>query len=469
MNVVVVGSGYVGLVTGACLAEMGNLVTCIDSDSRRIAQLSLGVLPFFEPGLEALVQRNFQQKRLTFACDLRDSVAVADIVFIAVGTPQLDSGAADTRQVMAAAETAARYAGPGCVFVNKSTSPVGTVDAIRELAARVMQERGLPGRPHVASNPEFLREGSAVDDFMRPDRIVVGVDQVAAEKVMRELYAPFVRNHDRLIVMGVRDAELTKYAANAMLATRISFMNEMARLCNATGADVENVRRGIGSDTRIGYSFLYAGCGYGGSCFPKDVSALAEMLRRIGIESSLLGAVVQINEVQKRWAFEVLRERFEGDFSGRTIAVWGLAFKPETDDLREAPAKILIEQLLGAGAKVLAHDPAAMPRARAEWPVQWFESGNLQLTEDPYAVMDGADALVLVTEWKPFRAPDFHSIKARMNGKLIVDGRNQYDPVQLRSQGFDYCGVGRGTLVEHLPGSAMQPQLQRDRTPLVIA
>lgn len=461
MNVVVVGSGYVGLVTGVCLAEMGNLVTCIDSDPRRVAQLRLGIVPFFEPGLESLMQRNFQQRRLSFSSDSRDSIAAADIVFIAVGTPQLENGAADTRQVMAAAEDVARNARPGCVISNKSTSPVGTAEAVRELAARVMQARGLAERLEVVSNPEFLREGSAVDDFMRPDRIVVGVDNEHAERVMRELYAPFIRNHDRLIVMGLRDAELTKYAANAMLATRISFMNEMARLCNATGADVESVRRGVGSDARIGYSFLYAGCGYGGSCFPKDVSALAEMLRGIGIESSLLGAVVQINEAQKRWAFEVLHERFAGNLRGRTIAVWGLAFKPETDDLREAPARVLIEHLLAAGAKVLAHDPAAMPRARAEWPAQWFESGGLQLTDDPYAVMDGADALVLVTEWKPFRAPDFNSIRARMSGNLIIDGRNQYDPGQLRAQGFEYCGVGRGALVGKVPGSEtrLQPRM----------
>jgi UDPglucose 6-dehydrogenase len=453
MNIVVVGSGYVGLVTGTCLAEMGNLVTCVDSDPRRVAQLRLGMVPFFEPGLESMVQRNTQQRRLTFTTTPRDPLAAADIVFIAVGTPQLESGAADTSQVMAAAADVARYARPGCVLVSKSTSPVGTADAIRDLTARVMKERGLSERLAVVSNPEFLREGSAVDDFMRPDRVVIGADSEHAERLMRELYAPFIRNHDRLIVMGIRDAELTKYAANAMLATRISFMNEMARLCNATGADVENVRRGVGSDARIGYSFLYAGCGYGGSCFPKDVSALAEMLRQNGTESGLLSAVVRINEEQKRWAYEVLCGRFGGDLQGRTVAVWGLAFKPETDDLREAPARTLIEHLLAAGAKVLAYDPAAMPRARAEWPAQWFESGDLQLVADPYAVMDGADALVLVTEWKPFRAPDFNSIKTRMRGNLIIDGRNQYDPVQLRKLGFDYCGVGRGAKVETVPGN----------------
>lgn len=444
MNVVVVGCGYVGLVTGACLAEMGNLVTCIDSDPRRVAQLRMGIVPFFEPGLESLVQRNSQQRRLSFGSDPRDVIGTADIAFIATGTPQLDSGGADVRQVMAAAADVARYAGPGCVIVNKSTAPVGTAEAIRELADREASRRGLAARFEVVSNPEFLREGAAVGDFMRPDRVVIGVEADRAEQIMRELYTPFARNHERIICMGLRDAELAKYAANAMLATRISFMNEMARLCSAVGADVENVRRGVGSDSRIGYSYLYAGCGYGGSCFPKDVSALAELSRRIGIESGLLAAVARINETQKRWAFDVVSARFGRNLRQRRFGVWGLAFKPETDDLREAPAQTLIADLLGAGAQVLAHDPVAMPRARAEWPAQWFESGALQLAMDPYAAAENVDALILVTEWKPFRAPDFGAIRTRMRGNLVIDGRNQYDPRQLRAQGFDYRGVGRG-------------------------
>jgi UDPglucose 6-dehydrogenase len=345
---------------------------------------------------------------------------------------------------MAAAADVARYACPGCVIVNKSTAPVGTAESIREIAERESSLRGQTARLEVVSNPEFLREGAAVDDFMRPDRVVIGVEDERSERIMRELYAPFVRNHERLIVMGLRDAELAKYAANAMLATRISFMNEMARLCSALGADVENVRRGVGSDSRIGYSYLYAGCGYGGSCFPKDVSALAEMSRSIGIESSLLGAVTRINDTQKRWAFEVISARFGKNLGRCRIGVWGLAFKPQTDDLREAPAKVLIADLLGAGAQVIAHDPVAMPRAQAEWPAQWFESGALQLAADPYEAAEGVDALVLVTEWKPFRSPDFAAIKARMRGNLIIDGRNQYDPRQLRALGFDYRGVGRG-------------------------
>jgi UDPglucose 6-dehydrogenase len=462
MNVVVMGSGYVGLVTGTCLAEMGNLVTCIDSDHRRIAQLRLGIVPFYEPGLEPLMQRNSQQRRLSFTSDAAGPLAAADLVFIAVGTPQLENGAADTRQVMAAAAEAARHVRPGCVIANKSTSPVGTAEAIREIADREAARRGVTSRPEVVSNPEFLREGAAVNDFMRPDRVVIGVDDAGAERVMRELYAPFVRNHERLIVMGLRDAELTKYAANAMLATRISFMNEIAGLCSAYGADVESIRRGVGSDTRIGYSYLYAGCGYGGSCFPKDVSALADMSRRIGIESSLLGAVARINETQKRWAFGILSARFGKRLHGHRVGVWGLSFKPETDDLREAPARTLIEDLLGAGAQVLAHDPAAMPRVRAEWPAQWFESGALTLAEDPYAAVDGADALVLMTEWKPYRAPDFGAIRARMRGNLIIDGRNQYDPRQLRAQGFDYRGVGRGADRPAVQDSAWPVPERRD-------
>jgi len=457
MNVVVMGCGYVGLVTGACLAEMGNLVTCIDSDQRRIAQLHLGIVPFFEPGLESLVQRNSQQRRLFFASDPREALGLADIVFITVGTPQLETGGADTRQVMAAAADAARYARQKCVIVNKSTAPVGTAEAIRDFADRESARRGRAACLDVVANPEFLREGSAVEDFMRPDRVVIGVDDERAERIMRELYAPFVRNHERLIVMGLRDAELAKYAANAMLATRISFMNEIARLCSALGADVENVRRGVGSDSRIGYSYLYAGCGYGGSCFPKDVSALAEMSRGIGIESSLLAAVTRINDAQKRWAFEVVSARFGKNLRRRRFGVWGLSFKPETDDLRAAPALALVADLLGAGAQVLAHDPVAMPRARAEWPAQWFESGALQLAADPYAAADGVDALILVTEWKPFRAPDFGAIKVRMRGNLIIDGRNQYDPRQLRAQGFDYRGVGRGADVPRMQDGAAWP------------
>lgn len=455
MNIVVIGCGYVGLVTGACLAEMGHLVTCVDSDPRKVAQLRMGMLPFFEPGLESLAQRNAQQRRLTFTSDFRAATAAADIVFIAVGTPPLPGGAADTGFVMDAAADIGQYMKSGCIVVNKSTSPVGTAGRIRSILDRVAADRGIAAGHEVVSNPEFLREGTAVRDFMSPDRVVIGVGGWQAERVMRDLYAPFVRNHERLIVMGVREAELTKYASNAMLATRISFMNEMSRLCEALGADIESVRRGIGSDTRIGYSYLYAGCGYGGSCFPKDVRALIEMARQARIEPSILVAVAGANDTQKHWAFGVISGRYGRHLQKRKFAVWGLSFKPDTDDLREAPALTIIDDLLAAGARVQAHDPVAMPRAYAELPRAWFDTGALTLAVDPYAALDGVDALILATEWKPFRAPDFTAVRARMRGRLIVDGRNQYDPAQLRALGFEYAGVGRGA-------ASPRPQLETE-------
>lgn len=468
MNIVVMGCGYVGLVTGACLAEMGNLVTCVDSDARKIAQLRLGILPFFEPGLESLVQRNSQQRRLSFAGDSREALAAAGVVFIAVGTPPLVHGGADTRYVMAAAADIAQYMPAGCIVVNKSTAPVGTVERMREVLDRTAAQRGLAYTHDVVANPEFLREGTAVHDFMNPDRVIVGTDGGRAERVMRGLYAPFVRNHERLIVMGVRDAELTKYAANAMLATRISFMNEMARLCDALGADIENVRRGIGSDTRIGYSYLYAGCGYGGSCFPKDVRALIDMARQSGAESGILAAVARTNDAQKQWASEMIAERYGHRLQGRRFGIWGLSFKPNTDDLREAPAITIIGDLLAAGARVLAYDPVAMPRAREELPAAWLVSGALQFADDPYLALEGVDALVLATEWKPFRAPDFDAMKTRMRGRLIIDGRNQYDPQQMRTLGFDYCGVGRGTVPAQTPQFTAWPARQPAASPATV-
>lgn len=464
MNIVVMGCGYVGLVTGACLAEMGNLVTCIDSDPRKIAQLRLGILPFFEPGLESLVQRNSQQRRLSFSSDPGAAVTAAGMVFIAVGTPPLAHGGADTRYVMAVAADIALHMPAGCIVVNKSTAPVGTVQRIRDILDRTVAQRGLAYSHEVVANPEFLREGTAVHDFMSPDRVILGVESERAERIMRGLYAPFVRNHERLIVMGVRDAELTKYAANAMLATRISFMNEMARLCDALGADVENVRRGIGSDTRIGYSYLYAGCGYGGSCFPKDVRALIDMARQARVEPNIMTAVARTNDAQKLWASEMVAERFGHRLQGRRFAVWGLSFKPNTDDLREAPAVTIIGDLLAAGARVVAYDPVAMPRAREELPAAWLVSGVLQFSEDPYAALEGVDALVLATEWKPFRSPDFAAMKACMRGRLIIDGRNQYDPQQIRALGFEYCGVGRGAALAQTPQVTAWPARQPVQT-----
>ncbi len=451
MNIVVMGCGYVGLVSGGCLAEMGHLVTCVDSDARKVAQLRMGILPFFEPGLESLVQRNSQQRRLSFTSDPGAAIAASEVVFIAVGTPPLPHGGADTRYVMASAAEIGQHMQSGCVVVNKSTAPVGTVQLIRDILDRAAAQRGMTYSHDVAANPEFLREGTAVQDFMSPDRVIIGTDGERAERILRALYAPFVRNHERLIMMGVRDAELTKYAANAMLATRISFMNEMARLCDALGVDVENVRRGIGSDTRIGYSYLYAGCGYGGSCFPKDVRALIDMARQAKVEPNILAAVTRTNEAQKQWASEVIAERYGHRLQGRLFGLWGLSFKPNTDDLREAPAIAIIGDLLAAGARVLAYDPVAMPRAREELPAAWLVSGALQFAEDPYQALDGVDALVLATEWKPFRSPDFEAMKARMHGRLIVDGRNQYDPQQMRALGFEYCGVGRGAAFEQTP------------------
>ena len=446
MNIAVIGCGYVGLVTGACLAETGNRVTCIDSDASRMAQLRKGLLPFFEPELGPLVQRNSELQRLLFADDAASSIAEADLVFIAVGTPPLAHGGADTRQVFEAAATVGRHMAAGCIVVSKSTAPVGTAEQVRAILDRAAKQRGLAAGHEVVANPEFLREGSAVRDFMNPDRVVLGLQGERTERVMRGLYAPFVRNTERLLVMGLRDAELAKYAANAMLATRISFMNEMARLCDALGADVENLRRGIGSDSRIGPSYLHAGCGYGGSCFPKDVRALLDMARKARSDLDILEAVAQVNDTQKQWAAGVIAGRFGHRLQGRRFAVWGLSFKPGTDDLREAPALAIITDLLAAGARVCAYDPVAMPRARREWPQQWFESGALQLSASPLDAVDGADALLLVTEWKTFRSPDFAEIGRRMRGRLIVDGRNQYDPQLLQGRGFEYTGVGRGHL-----------------------
>ena len=444
MRIVIMGCGYVGLVTGACLAEKGSRVTCIDNNHRRITGLRMGMVPFHEPGLEELVLRNVQQRRLAFAEDPREALCDADVAFITVGTPSLENGSADTRQVFAAASDIARHARAGCIIVNKSTSPPGTAEAIRRLAESEAACRGNMAPCPVASNPEFLREGAAVADFMHPDRVVLGSDEERAAEIMRTLYAPFIRDGEGWLVMRPRDAELAKYAANAMLATRISFMNEIARLCSALGADIEQVRRGVGSDARIGKAYLHAGCGYGGSCFPKDVRALADMSRRAGLESGILAAAQRVNQLQKRWAFDLLSARFGRSLRGRRIAVWGLAFKPETDDLREAPAHALIADILDAGGEVIAHDPVAMPRARNEWPQCWFDQGCLRFVADPAAAADDADALVLVTEWKVYRAADFMRLRQRLRGLLVIDGRNQYDPQAMARLGYEYCGVGRG-------------------------
>lgn len=442
MNITVVGAGYVGLVSAACFAEMGNTVTCIDVDLSRVAQLKLGVIPIYEPGLELLVQSNVKDGRLHFDSNLAPAVTLAEVVFIAVGTPPHEDGSADLRYVLAVASEIGRSIQQYTVIVNKSTVPVGTADKVKAIIKSELVQRGVEVAFDVVSNPEFLKEGTAIDDFMRPDRIVVGADSESAKEIMQALYAQFTRNHQRTIFMGVRDAEMTKYAANAMLATKISFMNEVANLCERMDVDVANVRLGIGADARIGYHFIWPGCGYGGSCFPKDVKALIRMSRDVGFEPQLLQAVESRNEAQKLRLFEKIEDYF-GDVTGKTIAVWGLAFKPGTDDMREAPSVILISALIAAGATVKAYDPVAMKAARSEFPEAYFESGSLSLVDGQYEALIDADALVLVTEWKPFRNPDFRAMKRLMIGSVIFDGRNQYDIPYVQREGFTYFGIGR--------------------------
>jgi len=443
MDLCVIGTGYVGLVTGACFAEMGNEVWCVDVDAAKIEGLKAGKLPIYEPGLEEIVERNYQEGRLRFTTDLGEAMAECDVLFIAVGTPPLEDGSADLQHVLTVARDIGRRLSRYSVIVDKSTVPVGTAERVRRAIQAELDARGVSIPFDVVSNPEFLKEGAAVEDFMRPDRIIVGTDSEAARERMAELYAPFNRSHQRVIHMGVRDAEMTKYAANAMLATKISFMNEIAALCERYGVDVENVRLGIGADHRIGYHFIYPGCGYGGSCFPKDVKALIAMAQAAGVEPEVLAAVEERNAKQKRVLEEKIVARFGEDLTGRTFGVWGLAFKPGTDDMREAPSIPLIEGLIGRGAKVRAYDPVAMDNARRVFPAQWFDEGRLVFTRHQYDALEGADAMVLVTEWKPFRHPDFAAIKRLLKTPVIFDGRNQYDPQQLQRLGIAYLGIGR--------------------------
>ena len=442
MKISVVGTGYVGLVTGACLAEVGNFVTCIDRDSTKVARLRRGDIPFYEPGLKELALRNLREGRLSFDNRL-SRAADSEVYFIAVGTPATTTGAADVSQVLkVAAELGKCVRGP-CTIVSKSTAPVGMAEKIRHAVRRELARRKRRIEFDVVSNPEFLKEGDAVNDFMRPDRVVIGADSERAVKLMRSLFAPITRNHERLLVMGVRDAEMTKYAANAMLATRISLMNEIANLCERLGVDVENVRTGIGSDSRIGYAYIYPGCGYGGSCLPKDIKALIEKAKGFHLQPRILRAVDETNEKQKLRLYEKIRGHFGPKLRGREFGLWGLSFKPGTDDMREAPSVALLEKLIGAGARVKAYDPVAMGTARRALPPEWFRTGALQLVGDQYAALKGADGLVLVTEWKPFRTPDFQLMKKLMRGAAIFDGRNQYDRDTVRAAGFDYYGIGR--------------------------
>ena len=434
-----IGTGYVGLVTGTCLAEVGNDVLCLDVDERKIDVLKSGGVPIHEPGLEPMVRRNADAGRLRFTTDIDRAVAHGALQFIAVGTPPDEDGSADMKYVIEAARNIGRRMSEPKVIVDKSTVPVGTADRVRAAIAEELAARGQAITFAVASNPEFLKEGAAVDDFMKPDRIVIGADDERAIAALRTVYAPFMRNHERLLVMDVRSAELTKYAANAMLATRISFMNEVANLADLLGADIEMVRQGIGSDPRIGYHFLYPGAGYGGSCFPKDVKALQFTATQLGRPLRVIAAVEAVNDAQKLVLVEKIVARFGEDLSGRRIALWGLAFKPNTDDMREAPSRTIVDALIAKGATVVAYDPVAMDEARRVF----GPLAGLSYAASPLAACDGADALAIVTEWKEFRSANFDLMKARLKSPIIFDGRNLYDPAQARAAGFDYAAIGR--------------------------
>ena len=440
MRVTIFGTGYVGLVTGTCLAEVGNDVVCVDVDANKIARLERGEIPIYEPGLEPLVRANHSSGHLRFTTDAASAIAHAQVIFIAVGTPPDEDGSADLSHVLTVARTIGANLARHAVVVNKSTVPVGTADAVRAAIAAELAARGANVEFDVVSNPEFLKEGDAVQDCLRPDRIVIGADSARAIDALRTLYAPFNRNHERIVLMDVRSAELTKYAANAMLATKISFMNEIANIAEQVGADVEQVRKGIGSDPRIGYHFIYPGAGYGGSCFPKDVKALEHTARAHAYEPRLLSAVEAVNAAQKPKLFALVERHFGGALRGRTIAVWGLAFKPNTHDMREAPSRTLLEQLWAAGAKVRAYDPEAAGEAARIF----GERADLVLCDQQYAALEGADALVIVTEWKAFRSPDFERIRASLGHAVVFDGRNIFDPKAVEGAGLAYYGIGRG-------------------------
>jgi len=440
MKITIVGTGYVGLVSGTCLAEMGNHVVCLDVDARKIATLEAGGMPIHEPGLLELVARNRAAGRLQFTTDVAAAVNHGTLQFIAVGTPPDEDGSADLQYVLAAARNIGRYMTDYKVVIDKSTVPVGTADKVKAAVAEELKARGLDLDFSVVSNPEFLKEGAAVEDFMRPDRIVVGADDDRAVLLMRALYSPFTRNHDRLLVMDVRSAEFTKYAANSMLATRISFMNELALLAEKVGADIELVRKGIGSDPRIGYQFLYAGTGYGGSCFPKDVKALISTAHGVGLELGVLTAVEDANARQKTVLVDKIERHFGADLSGRTFALWGLAFKPNTDDMRDAPSVVIAKALVARGAKIQAYDPVAVHEAQRIL----TDVPHISYAASAGAALSGADALVIVTEWKEFKSPDFDAIKAALKSPLIFDGRNLYEPDQMRALGITYHGIGRG-------------------------
>lgn len=442
MKLAVVGTGYVGLVTGACFAEMGNHVVCVDVDTEKLARLHRGEIPIYEPGLEQIVQRNFTRGSLEFTDDLAMALDGAQVAMIAVGTPPGEDGSADLRYVLEVARGIGQHMTDYLVIADKSTVPVGTAEKVTAEVNRALDNRGVAVPFDVVSNPEFLKEGAAVEDFMRPDRVVVGTDSDRAREVLNELYEPFSRTRDKLMFMGVRDAEMTKYAANAMLATKISFMNEMANLCERLDADVENVRKGIGSDPRIGFSFIFPGCGYGGSCFPKDVKAILGMAKDVGFSPILMQAVEDRNQLQKHRLVERIIESFGEDFSGLVFGMWGLAFKPGTDDVREASSAVMIRELVSRGATVKAYDPVAMETITHEIDANWI-GHQVLLCDHQYDAVKDANALILATEWNLFRQPDFKGMERVMKHKAIFDGRNQYDPKRLREQGWEYVGIGR--------------------------
>jgi UDPglucose 6-dehydrogenase len=440
MNVTIFGSGYVGLVTGACLAEVGNNVVCMDVDQDKIDRLNAGEIPIYEPGLDDLVVRGVEQGRIEFTTDLEKAVSHGLFQMIAVGTPPGEDGSADLQYVLAVAESIGRHMNDYKIVIDKSTVPVGTAEKVGATINAMLDERKVSLEFDVVSNPEFLKEGAAIDDFMKPDRIVIGTDNPRTTELLRMLYTPFNRNHDRIIAMDVASAELTKYAANAMLATKISFMNEMANIAELVGADIEYVRQGIGSDHRIGFQFIYPGCGYGGSCFPKDVRALSRTAHAIGYESKILDAVESTNYQQKEKLFEKINKFYSGDIKGKTFALWGLSFKPRTDDMREAPSRALLEKLISSGATVRAYDPVAMDEARHIY----GDMADLELCESAEDALRGANALAIVTEWKNFWSPDFSNLAEQLADKAIFDGRNLYEPGALKPFGLRYFAIGRG-------------------------
>jgi UDPglucose 6-dehydrogenase len=446
MRLTIFGSGYVGLVTGACMAEMGNHVVCVDIDEKKIGRLNAGEVPIYEPGLDAYVKRNREAGRLVFTTDVQQGVDHGLFQFIAVGTPPDEDGSADLRHVLAVAKSIGQHMNDYRIIVDKSTVPVGTADKVRETIQAALAERGVTQVFDVVSNPEFLKEGAAIGDFMKPDRIIVGTDNPRTTELLRALYEPFNRNHDRLISMDVRSAELTKYAANAMLAAKISFMNELANIAEKFGADIENVRLGIGSDPRIGYSFIYPGVGYGGSCFPKDVRALSRSASAEGYDAVLLDSVEAVNNRQKHRLFERIAAHYDGKLEGKTIALWGLSFKPKTDDMRDAPSRVLMESLWNAGASVRAYDPEAMEETRRLYP----DANGLALCKTALEAVAGADALAIVTEWQEFRSPDFPLLKQELKDSVIFDGRNLYDPRMVEGLGLSYYGIGRGRSVRSI-------------------